>query len=107
MAFKSQAQRAKFGEMVASGKMSQAEFDKWNSETPANIPQKVAPKPNATKVPKVPKTPPGHISSQGVIKPPKPTRPMPSAKPIKGVAIKIAPIKTVQDIRDVAKKKFP
>lgn len=33
MPFKSQAQRRKFGELVKQGKISQAEFDKWNSET--------------------------------------------------------------------------
>jgi hypothetical protein len=28
--------------MVAQGKMSQAEFDKWQAETPANIPDRVS-----------------------------------------------------------------
>lgn len=33
MPFKSQAQRRKFGELVKQGKISKAEFAKWNSET--------------------------------------------------------------------------
>lgn len=41
--FKSQSQRAKFAEMVAQGKMSQATFDEWNSETPPNLPDRVTP----------------------------------------------------------------
>jgi len=42
--FKSQAQRRKFAAMVASGEMTQAEFDRWQSETPKHIPERVAPK---------------------------------------------------------------
>lgn len=41
MPFKSQAQRAKFGELVAQGKMIQSVFDEWNSATPKNIPERV------------------------------------------------------------------
>lgn len=33
MPFKSQAQRKKFGALVAEGKMSKETFDKWNDET--------------------------------------------------------------------------
>lgn len=33
MPFKSQAQRAKFVQLVKEGKMSQETFDKWQSET--------------------------------------------------------------------------
>jgi len=33
MPFKSQAQRAKFAQLVKEGKMSQETFDKWQSET--------------------------------------------------------------------------
>lgn len=32
--FKSQAQRAKFAQLVKEGKMEQATFDKWMAETP-------------------------------------------------------------------------
>jgi hypothetical protein len=39
--FKSQAQRAKFAQLVKDGKMSQAQFDEWNSETPAKIPDRL------------------------------------------------------------------
>ena len=39
--FKSQAQRAKFAEMVKQGKMSQKTFDEWNSDTPKNIPDRI------------------------------------------------------------------
>lgn len=31
--FKSEAQRAKFAQLVKEGKMSQATYDKWESET--------------------------------------------------------------------------
>jgi len=43
--FKSNAQRAKFLELVKSGKMSQATFDRWESETPSDdkLPDRVAP----------------------------------------------------------------
>lgn len=44
MPFKSQAQRAKFAEMVKQGKMSQKTFDEWNKETPAKIPKRLKPK---------------------------------------------------------------
>lgn len=44
MPFKSQSQRAKFGELVSQGKMKQSTFDEFNKETPENIPDKVAPK---------------------------------------------------------------
>ena len=33
MPFKSEAQRRKFGELVKQGKISKAEFKKWNDET--------------------------------------------------------------------------
>lgn len=41
MPFKSDSQRKKFGEMVKQGKISQQVFDEWNSETPANIPDRL------------------------------------------------------------------
>lgn len=37
MPFKSQSQRAKFAALVKEGKMSQATFDKWMSETPKGV----------------------------------------------------------------------
>lgn len=48
MPFKSQAQRAKFAEMVSQGKMSQATFDEWNRDTPHDIPDRL-PKGNDSK----------------------------------------------------------
>ena len=33
MPFKSEAQRAKFAQLVKEGKMSKATFDQWNRET--------------------------------------------------------------------------
>lgn len=41
MPFKSEAQRKKFAAMVAEGKMSQAQFDEWNSETPSKLPDRI------------------------------------------------------------------
>ncbi len=47
MPFASQAQRAKFAQMVKEGKMSQATFDKWQSETPksSKLPKRAIKKP--------------------------------------------------------------
>lgn len=44
MPFKSEAQRRKFGEMVAQGQISQSVFDEWNADTPENLPERIAPK---------------------------------------------------------------
>lgn len=44
MPFKSQAQRAKFAEMVSQGKIAQSTFDEWNSDTPNKIPHRVGAK---------------------------------------------------------------
>lgn len=41
MPFKSEAQRRKFAEMVATGKMSQATFDEWNKDTPGELPERL------------------------------------------------------------------
>lgn len=41
MPFKSQAQKAKFESMVAEGKMSQETFNKWQSETPDKLPERL------------------------------------------------------------------
>ena len=44
MPFKSQAQRAKFAEMVKEGKMSQSTFDEWNKATgDAKLPDRITP----------------------------------------------------------------
>lgn len=44
--FKSQAQRAKFAQLVKEGKMSQATFDKWEAETKESaLPKKAIYKP--------------------------------------------------------------
>lgn len=51
MPFKSQAQRAKFGELVKQGKVSQAEFDKWSRETDhAKLPERVSVASTVTRV---------------------------------------------------------
>ncbi len=44
--FKSQAQRAKLGEMVKEGTMTQEEFNKWNADTPHDkkLPERIHPK---------------------------------------------------------------
>lgn len=44
MPFKSESQRRRFAQMVKSGEMSQATFDEWNKDTPAELPDKVGPK---------------------------------------------------------------
>lgn len=50
MPFKSEAQRRKFGELVKQGKISQDEFDRWNSETgKKKLPERVKPKPRKAK----------------------------------------------------------
>jgi hypothetical protein len=42
MPFKSNAQRAKFAELVKSGKMSQSTFDEWNKATgDAKLPERI------------------------------------------------------------------
>lgn len=41
MPFKSDAQRAKFAQLVKDGKMSQSTFDEWNKETPDKIPERI------------------------------------------------------------------
>lgn len=46
MPFKSEAQRAKFAQLVKEGKMSQETFDKWQAETTQkNLPKKASYKP--------------------------------------------------------------
>jgi hypothetical protein len=45
MAFKSEAQRRKFAELVKQGKLSQKVFDEFNAATKGKIPEKVQPKP--------------------------------------------------------------
>ena len=42
MPFKSEKQRAKFGELVKQGKIKQSVFDEWNKATgTANLPDRV------------------------------------------------------------------
>lgn len=54
MPFKSEAQRAKFAEMVKEGKMSQETFDRWQSETPpGKLPERITNKPMKVKKAKV------------------------------------------------------
>lgn len=46
MAFKSEAQRKKFQELVSQGKMKQDTLDKWEKETTeSKLPEKVSAKP--------------------------------------------------------------
>jgi hypothetical protein len=52
MPFSSEAQRRKFGELVKQGKMTQATFDKWNKDTPVNIPERKGQAPGATAKPR-------------------------------------------------------
>jgi hypothetical protein len=52
MPFKSKDQMRKFGELVKSGKMSQATFDEWNRATDhANLPERIGPKTNIERKP--------------------------------------------------------
>jgi hypothetical protein len=45
MPFRSEAQRRKFRELVSSGEITQAEFDKWETETPKHaLPERVGTK---------------------------------------------------------------
>lgn len=45
MPFKSIAQKKKFEQLVADGKMSQDTFNKWESETPkGKLPERIGPK---------------------------------------------------------------
>lgn len=49
MPFKSEAQRRKFYALKAEGKMSQREIDKWEKETPEDLPERVKAKNKAKK----------------------------------------------------------
>jgi len=54
MPFRSQAQRAKFAQLVSEGKMSQATFDEWQSATgDKKLPERI--NTNAKKIKKVKK----------------------------------------------------
>lgn len=44
MAFKSEAQRRWAAEQVRLGKMTQAQFDDWDKDTPHKIPERKHPK---------------------------------------------------------------
>ncbi len=46
MAFKSEAQRAKFQALQKEGKISKKTVDEFESKTPKNIPERVKPKEN-------------------------------------------------------------
>lgn len=48
MPFKSEAQRAKFRKMVATGEITQKTFDEWDKETPTHLPKRLNP-PRKTK----------------------------------------------------------
>ena len=41
MPFKSEAQRKKFAQLVKDGKMSQETYNRWESETPAKLPERL------------------------------------------------------------------
>lgn len=47
MPFKSEAQRRKFYALKEEGKMSQREINKWEKETPKDIPERVKAKKKA------------------------------------------------------------
>ena len=50
MPFKSNAQRAKFAELVKGGKMKQSVFDEWNKATgTTKLPERITPKSKITK----------------------------------------------------------
>lgn len=49
MPFKSEAQRRKFYALKERGEMSQKEIDKWEEETPDNLPERVKAKRKAKK----------------------------------------------------------
>lgn len=45
MPFKSESQKRRFRTLVASGEMTQAEFDKWEADTPkGKLPERVGEK---------------------------------------------------------------
>ena len=46
MAFKSEAQKRKFAELVKQGKMSQKTYDEFNSDSPKRLPERVRKKRN-------------------------------------------------------------
>lgn len=53
MTFKSEAQKRKFAEMLAQGKISQATFDEWNKNTPKEkLPERIG-KPQKVRLAKV------------------------------------------------------
>jgi hypothetical protein len=47
MPFQSEAQRRKFRVMLQRGQITQAEYDKWESETPDDLPERKAKKKTA------------------------------------------------------------
>jgi hypothetical protein len=55
MAFKSEAQRKKFQELVSKGLMPQSTFDEWDAKTPDKIPDRVTKKPTKAKTHSLPK----------------------------------------------------
>jgi len=44
MPFKSQAQKAKFQQMLGQGKISRATFNEFNKDTPSNLPKRLGKK---------------------------------------------------------------
>ena len=52
MPFKSKAQRRKFAELLVSGKISDETYEEWNRSTgKKELPERIRPKPGATKKP--------------------------------------------------------
>jgi len=50
MAFKSEAQRKKFAEMVKSGEISKATYQEWDKASPKKLPERVKQKEKPQKV---------------------------------------------------------
>lgn len=54
MAFKSEAQRRKFGEMVKEGTLKQSTFDEWSAATgKSKLPERVTPAPKRSNSPHI------------------------------------------------------
>jgi hypothetical protein len=47
MPFRSEAQRRLFAAKVASGEITQAQYDEWESASPKKLPEKVGPRSRA------------------------------------------------------------
>lgn len=88
MGFKSQAQRAKFAELVKNGKMKQSTFDEWHANSAVHLPERAEVQPSKLSV-----------------KPPAPFKsPAQVVKPIEAKQWNM--VKSPNDIRVIRAKKF-